>query len=123
MRDSAQRAFAGPKRSTSADNVALAAVRWRWPMWSGFAHKNRTQRLSFSQLPEFKGVVRASGIFDSHRPLHFQATPGHVGLQDWRQHIDPMGRPWEFDAGGRRLTYPHIAPGFIRTVTRSNSQE
>ena len=75
MRDSAQRAFAGPKRSTSADNVALAAVRWRWPMWSGFSHKNRTQRLSFSQLPEFKGVVRASGIFDSHRPLHF-SLPG-----------------------------------------------
>jgi len=29
--------------------------------------------------------------FDSHRPLHFQATPGHAGLQDWGQDIDPMG--------------------------------
>ncbi|MHB8722306.1 MAG: hypothetical protein ACYDAH_13065 [Steroidobacteraceae bacterium] len=33
--------------------------------------------------------------FDSYRPLHFQATPGHAGLQDWGQNIDPMGKSWD----------------------------
>jgi hypothetical protein len=63
--------------------------------------------------------------FDSHRPLHSQATPGHAGLQDWGQDIDPMGKSWESMLRGRRshgLTYPRIAPRFTRTVTRSSSQ-
>jgi hypothetical protein len=39
---------------------------------------------SCSQLPEFKGVVRARGIFDSHRPLHFPpslANASQIDLQ------------------------------------------
>jgi hypothetical protein len=28
----------------SQANVTLAAVRWRWPAWHDFSHKNRTQR-------------------------------------------------------------------------------
>jgi hypothetical protein len=27
-------------------------------------------------------------------------TPGHAGLQDWGQDIDPMGKSWEIDAEG-----------------------
>src|ERR1700730_2371232 len=40
----------------------------------------------------FKLRRRSPCGFDSHRPLHSQATPSHAGLQDWGQDIDPMGR-------------------------------
>jgi hypothetical protein len=29
-----------------------------------------------------------------------KATPGHAGLQDWGQDIDPMRKSWEIDAEG-----------------------
>src|SRR5258708_3255339 len=50
--------------------------------------------LSDAELLE-RNVHRVSCGFDSHRPLHSQATPGHPGLQDWGQDIDPMGKSWE----------------------------
>jgi hypothetical protein len=64
--------------------------------------------------------------FDSHRPLHSQATPGRAGLQDWGQGTDPMGKSWEIDAEAAAVSWPHlsrIAPKFARTVTRSSSQK
>lgn len=39
-----------------------------------------------------------SDVFDSHRPLHFQATSGRAGRQELGQGIDPMGKSWEIDA-------------------------
>jgi hypothetical protein len=30
-------------------------------------------------------------VFDSHRPLHSQATPGNAGRQGSGQHVDLMG--------------------------------
>ena len=51
--------------------------------------------------------------FDSHRPLHSQATPGHAGPQDWGQDIDPMGKSWESTLRRRRshgLTYHPLCP-------------
>jgi hypothetical protein len=41
-----------------------------------------------------------------------KATPGHVGLQDWGQDIDPMGKSWEIrvrdlGVGGRLVTLTH----------------
>src|SRR6202522_3941703 len=40
-------------------------------------------------------------IFDSHRPLHFQASSGYAGLRDWGEAIDPMGESWEFPRSPR----------------------
>jgi hypothetical protein len=51
-------------------------IGWRWFVWHRFSHKNRTQGASRLQLHDSKRVVCASGIFDSHRPLHSQATQG-----------------------------------------------
>ena len=54
-----------------------------------------------------------------------QATPGQVGLSDWRQHINPMGTSWEFDAHRAVVESPHVSlhcPRITRTVTRSSSQ-
>jgi hypothetical protein len=67
-----------------------------------------------TKSPVFKPRRRRPFGFDSHRPLHSQATPGHVGLQDWRQHIDRMGKSWEIDAAERRshgLTVSLHCPG------------
>ncbi len=52
------------------DTVNKARIGWRWLVWHGFSHKNRTQLSSRLQLHDLKGPVRGSGIFDSHRPLH-----------------------------------------------------
>jgi hypothetical protein len=79
-----------------------------------------------AKLLIFASRKRLPRGFDSHRPLHSQATPGHAGLQDWDQDIDPMGKSWESTLRGRRshgLTYSRIAPRFTRTVTRSSSQK
>jgi hypothetical protein len=43
-------------------------------LWQRFSHKNRTQLPSHLQPHDSKRLVRASGIFDSHRPLHFQPS-------------------------------------------------
>jgi hypothetical protein len=42
-------------------------IGWRWFVWHRFSHKNRMQGASRLQLHDSKRVVRASGIFDSHR--------------------------------------------------------
>ena len=50
--------------------------------------------------------------FDSHRPLHSQATPDHAGLQDWAQEIDPVGECWEcasIRGLPHILRYPYVA--------------
>jgi hypothetical protein len=55
-----------------------------------------------------------------------EAMPGHAGLQDWGQDIDPMGKSWKSTLRGRRshgLTYPRFAPRFTRTVTRRSTQK
>jgi hypothetical protein len=54
-----------------------------------------------------------------------EAMPGHAGLQDWGQDIDPLGKSWESTLRGGGLMasrIPRIAPGFTRTVTRGSSQ-
>jgi hypothetical protein len=64
--------------------------------------------------------------FDSHRPLHFQASSGYAGLRDWGQDIDPVEKCWECASiwgPPHILRHPYVAPAFTRTVTRSNSQE
>ena len=49
-------------------------IGWRWLVWHRFSHKNRTQLPSRMRLHDSKRRVRASGIFDSHRPLHFSLS-------------------------------------------------
>jgi hypothetical protein len=62
--------------------------------------------------------------FDSHRPLQSQATPGHAGLQDWRQHIDPMGKSWEIDAeGGATVSWSQVSPLCSESHTYSHTQQ
>jgi hypothetical protein len=78
--------------------------------------RNRTKPLVL------KARKRRPCGFDSHRPLHSQTMPGHAGLQDWGQDIDPMGKSWESTLRGRRShgpTYPRIAPRSTRTVTHA----
>ena len=53
-------------------------VGWRWLVWHRFPRKNRTRLPSRLQLQDSKRRVRASGIFDSHRPLHFQPAPANA---------------------------------------------
>jgi hypothetical protein len=48
--------------------------------------------------------------FDSHRPLHSQATPGPAGLQDWSLDIDPMGESCESTLTGAVVSWPHVSP-------------
>jgi hypothetical protein len=60
--------------------------------------------------------------FDSHRPLHSQATPGHAGLQDWGQDIDPMGKSWEIDAEGAAVSWPRVSPHCPEIHTYSHTQ-
>ena len=38
-----------------------------------------------------------------------KAMPGHVGLQNWDQDIDPMGKSWEFDARREEVSLPHVS--------------
>src|SRR5258708_20520602 len=64
--------------------------------------------LSDAELLE-RNVHRVSCGFDSHRPLHSQATPGHPGLQDWGQDIDPMGKSWESTLRGAAVSWPHVS--------------
>ena len=52
-------------------------IGWRWLVWHRFSHKNRTRRSSRLQLHNSKKLVRASGIFDSHRPLQSQPSPAN----------------------------------------------
>jgi hypothetical protein len=54
--------------------VPKGRIGWRWLVWHRFSHENRTQLPSRLQLHDSKKLVRASGIFDSHRPLHFPPT-------------------------------------------------
>jgi hypothetical protein len=61
--------------------------------------------------------------FDSHCPLHFQATPGHVGLQIWDQDIDPMGKSWEFDAQREEVSLPRVSLHCPRVHTYSHTQQ
>jgi hypothetical protein len=51
-----------------------------------------------------------------------EVTPGHAGLQDWGQNIDPMGKPWEIDAGGRR-SWPHVFLHCPRVHTYGHTQQ
>jgi len=67
-----------------------------------------------------------SGIFDSYRPLHPQASSGNVGTRHLGQPVDPVGKRWECESIWRlprSLRYPYVAPVFTRIFTRSNSQE
>jgi hypothetical protein len=44
-----------------------------------------------------------------------EATPGHAGLQDWGQDIDPVGKSWEYASIWglpHILRYPCVAPAF-----------
>jgi len=52
-----------------------------------------------------------------------EATPGHVGLQDWRQHIDPMGKSWEIDAEWAAVSWPHVFPHCPEIHTYSHTQQ
>jgi hypothetical protein len=48
-----------------------------------------------------------------------------VGIRDWGQHVDSVGKRWERTliwARSRVLTYPQVAPPFTRTVTRGDSK-
>jgi hypothetical protein len=67
--------------------------------------------------------MHSPGGFDSHRPLHFQATPGHAGLQDWGQDIDPMGKSWEIDAEGAVVSWPHVSSLCPEIHTYSHTQQ
>jgi hypothetical protein len=67
-----------------AARLTLAVVRWRWLVWRRFSHKNRTQLPSHLQPHDFKRLVRASGIFDSHGPLHFRFHTGQC--RPWFAH-------------------------------------
>ena len=49
-----------------------------------FSHKNRTQPPSRLQLHDSKRRVRASGIFDSHRPLHFPSSLANDSQLDFQ---------------------------------------
>jgi hypothetical protein len=73
--------------------------------------------------PVFKARKAPPRGFDSHRPLHPQATPGHVGLPDWRQHIDPMGKSWEFDAHRAAVESPHVSLHCPKNHTYSHTQQ
>jgi hypothetical protein len=55
----------------TAEALNLCRIGWRWLVWRHFSHKNRTQLPSRLQLQHSKRLMRASGIFDSHHPLHF----------------------------------------------------
>ena len=70
-----------------------------------------------------KSRKRVPRGFDSHRPLHPQATPGHVGLPDWRQHIGPMGKSWEFDAHSAAVESPHVSLHCPKNHTYSHTQQ
>jgi hypothetical protein len=63
--------------------VANGRIGWRWLVWRRFSHKKRTQLPSRLQLHDSKRLVRASGIFDSHRPLHFQPSLANAGQLDF----------------------------------------
>ena len=52
-----------------------------------------------------------------------EATPGHVGLQDWRQHIDPMGKSWEIDAQREEVSLPHVSLHCPGIHTYSHTQK
>jgi hypothetical protein len=52
-----------------------------------------------------------------------KATPGHVGLNDWRQHIDPMGKSWELDAEGAADSWPHVSLHCPKNHTYSHTQQ
>jgi hypothetical protein len=71
-------------------------IGWRWLVWHRFSHKNRTQLPSRLQLHDSKRLVRASGIFDSHRPLHF-SLPG-VSLRCSRMRASLLSGSHSLDA-------------------------
>jgi hypothetical protein len=48
-----------------------------------FFTQNRTQRPSRLQLHDSKWLVRACGIFDSHRPLQFQPSLANASQLDF----------------------------------------
>ena len=68
-------------------------IGWRWLVWHRFSHKNRTQLPSRMQLHDSKRRVRASGIFDSHRPLHSKTTQDNSlkqkSMADWEGFGNP----------------------------------
>jgi hypothetical protein len=105
-------------RSPMYPYVALDTTNIHTPITLGIRH--RAKPLVFELRRR-----RPCG-FDSHRPLHSQATPGQAGLQDSGQHVDPVGESWEcalIRALPRFLTYPTIAPVFTRTVTRGEFEK
>ena len=71
----------------------------------------------------FRRVASTSGIFDSHRPLHFQATLVHAGPQGWGQDIDPMGKSWKIDAEGAAVSWPCASPHRPEIHTYSHTQQ
>jgi hypothetical protein len=52
-----------------------------------------------------------------------KATPGHAGLQDWGQDIDPMGKSWEIDAEAAVVSWPHVSPRCPEIHTYSHTQQ
>jgi hypothetical protein len=57
-------------------------IGWRWLVWHQFSHNNCTQRPPHLQLPDFEMPVGASGIFDSHCPLHFPSLLSNASQLD-----------------------------------------
>jgi len=52
-----------------------------------------------------------------------EATPGHAGLQDWDQDIDPMRNPWESTLKGAAVSWPHASPHRPEIQTYSHTQQ
>ena len=48
---------------------------------------------------------------------------GHVGTQDWGQHIDPMEKSWEIDAEGAAVSWAHVSPLCPEIHTYSHTQQ
>jgi hypothetical protein len=73
----------------------------RGPTYRENSHANHTWHRRSREGACLWGRRRRPRGFDSHRPLHSQASSGNVGRQDWGQHVDPMGRSWESTPRGR----------------------
>jgi len=76
-----------------------------------------------AKLLVFEVLKRHPRGFDSHRPLHFQATPAHARLQYRVQDIDPMGKSWESTRKGAVVSLPHISSSGPSIHTYSHTHQ
>src|ERR1700722_5955982 len=89
----------------------------RCPTHQENSHANHTWHQHWHETASFLVPAAPSPGFDSHRPLHSQATPGHAGLQDLAQEIDSVGECWEcasIRGLPHILRYPYVAPCYTR---------